>query len=69
MPEEGSGRDGAGPAMTPPTRGRGDEPSPPGAPRTAEAPCRDCGGTGRKDTGPCPTCGGTGRVSQIVGDA
>jgi DnaJ-class molecular chaperone len=41
----------------------------PGETQAGEAPCPDCGGTGRRADAPCPTCAGTGRVRQIVGDA
>ncbi|AWK87213.1 hypothetical protein [Azospirillum thermophilum] len=48
--------------------GRGDE-SVPGTRQTGEAPCPDCGGSGRLGGQSCPTCGGSGRITAIVGDA
>ncbi|WP_201258571.1 hypothetical protein [Bordetella sp. H567] len=43
--------------------------APPGTPGTGEAPCPDCGGTGRKDGVECTQCGGTGKVIKAVGGA
>ena len=73
MAEEGAGPDGAGVAVnggggTGAARNPGDQ-ARPGSAQTGTVPCRDCGGTGLKDTRPCPTCGGSGQVVQIVGDA
>jgi hypothetical protein len=46
----------------------GDE-APPGTPGTAEAVCRDCGGTGRIGASTCPKCGGGGKVIKVIGGA
>ncbi|WP_147282844.1 hypothetical protein [Pseudorhodoferax soli] len=53
----------AGPTMAP-----GDE-APAGTPGTGEAPCRDCGGTGRIGTEACPACLGTGTINVGIGGA
>ena len=34
-----------------------------------ENTCRDCAGTGRRDTASCDTCGGGGVVVEVAGDA
>jgi DnaJ-class molecular chaperone len=41
----------------------------PGAPQTGENICPACAGSGRLADAPCRNCGGTGRVVEIVGDA
>jgi hypothetical protein len=46
----------------------GDE-APPGLPGTGEAPCPDCGGSGRIGGATCKTCLGAGKVNVNVGDA
>ncbi|ARP86730.1 hypothetical protein CAL13_11310 [Bordetella genomosp. 9] len=53
---------------TDPNMNPGDE-APPGTPGTGEAPCPECGGTGRKDDVPCDQCGGTGKIIKAVGGA
>jgi DnaJ-class molecular chaperone len=71
MPEEGAGADGSGVATGAgegAIRNPGDQ-SVPGAPQTGMVTCRDCQGTGLKESNPCPACGGGGEVVQIVGDA
>ena len=46
----------------------GDEVAP-GTPQSAEAICRRCQGSGRIKDAPCPDCGGTGKTTVLVGDA
>jgi hypothetical protein len=42
----------------------------PGTPGTGEAPCPECGGSGKLEQGkPCPSCGGSGRIVQGIGGA
>jgi hypothetical protein len=53
----------SGPQLNP-----GDEAAP-GTPGTAEALCRQCGGSGRVRNGACPNCGGSGRVVKAIGGA
>ncbi len=53
----------------PPTQRRPGDEAPAGAPATGEAPCPECGGSGRLDGKPCPTCDGTGRITKVIGGA
>lgn len=62
-PSTGAPAAPASPPMAP-----GDE-APAGTPGTGEAPCRDCGGTGRIDGQTCATCQGTGTVNVGIGGA
>jgi DnaJ-class molecular chaperone len=41
----------------------------PGSPQSGEHVCRRCRGTGRLRDAPCPDCGGSGKVTVLVGDA
>ncbi|CAM3627061.1 Molecular chaperone DnaJ [Bordetella sputigena] len=51
-----------------PSMNPGDQ-APPGTAGTGEAPCPECGGSGRKDGAECGNCGGTGKVIKAVGGA
>lgn len=46
----------------------GDE-APPDVPGSAEAPCRNCNGTGVVNGQACPACEGTGNVNVEIGGA
>lgn len=39
----------------------------PGTPGTGEAPCPDCGGSGKRQGHACPTCEGTGKITAGIG--
>jgi hypothetical protein len=41
----------------------------PATPGAREAPCPDCGGSGRRAGGVCPTCHGTGKLAVGAGGA
>lgn len=43
--------------------------APPGTPGTGEAPCRECGGSGRVGNETCKSCLGTGKVNVGIGGA
>lgn len=43
--------------------------APPGTPGTGEAPCPECGGTGRLEGKSCWKCSGTGKVIEGIGGA
>lgn len=43
--------------------------APPGTPGTGEDVCPICGGSGIDDDAPCANCGGTGRVIEGIGGA
>jgi DnaJ-class molecular chaperone len=53
---------------TDPMMNPGDQ-APPGTPGTGEAPCPECGGSGRTEGEPCTHCGGTGKIIKAIGGA